>query len=62
VSTKAKRAGNVVLTLRPTGRGRSRLRSAGRLAVTLRLSFTPTGGKAAAPRTKKVTLKYSRAR
>jgi len=58
-TAKAKKAGVVVLTLRPTGKGRAKLRRAHRLAVTLQVTFTPTGGEAAAPRTKKVTLKYT---
>ena len=44
-------AGRVTLTLRPTGKAKRTLRRAGKLAVTLRLTFTPTGGKAAKPLT-----------
>ena len=39
----------------PHGQGTHRLHRAHRLAVTLQMTFTPTGIKAAKPRTKKVT-------
>ena len=53
----AKASGTVTLTLKPTTAAKRRLRKARKLAVTLRLTFTPTGGKAGTPLTKKATLK-----
>ncbi len=59
VSSTTRRAGTVTLTLKATGKGRSRLRRAGKLAISVRLTFTPAGGKAGAPVTRKATLRYS---
>jgi hypothetical protein len=59
-SGTAKAGGSVTLTLRPTARAKTQLRKKGKLAVTLRLTFTPKGAKAQAPLSKKATLRYSR--
>ena len=53
----AKASGTVTLTLKPTKAAKRRLRKAKRLSVTLRLTFTPAGGKAGTPLTRKATLK-----
>jgi hypothetical protein len=54
-SKTARRAGNVVLTVKPTGKTASRLATAGRAKVTARITFTPTGG-TSSTKSKKLTL------
>jgi hypothetical protein len=54
-AARARKAGRVKLPVRPTHKGLETLGRTGRLAVTLRVSFTPDGGTANA-KTKKATL------
>lgn len=57
---KAKRAGPLKVTLALTGRALKTLRKKGRLAVTVRTTFTPSGGGGTVTSTKAVTFRSKR--
>ena len=52
-----KKAGKVTLKIRPTKAGRARLRRRGKLTTRVRVTFRPTGAKAVATVTKRVSLR-----
>lgn len=55
----ASRAGNVKLVLKPTAGARRILRKKGKLAVSVKITFTPTGGTASS-QPSRLTLKLKR--
>jgi hypothetical protein len=57
----ATKAGKVALPIRPTKAGKRALRKKGKLAVKVRVTYTPTGG-APKSKSKRVTLKLKRAK
>lgn len=61
VRKSVSRAGTVKVTFKVTGRALRQLKRRGRLATTVRIRFTPRGGTARTT-TKRVTLRYRKAR